>query len=152
MEDRRGRFINPHPARQPDTEQTARHGHPAEPVEILQLPDGSLVTIQPPMPEVTPIARSRAQPLRLMNAPRRDEGTASVMMAWPGTNRPLANTKNAPPEISTAQTGSRPECVMNNVTTDATATRPEKTRKRPNLSASFPMSGAVNTVSTPPVK
>src|SRR5882672_535000 len=68
-------------------------------------PEGALVTIQPPTPDMTPIARSRAQPLRLMKAPRRDAGTASVMIACPGTNRPLANTKKAPPEISTAQTG-----------------------------------------------
>ena len=43
-------------------------------------PDGALVTTQPPMLDATPIARSRAQPLRLMNAPRREAGTASVMM------------------------------------------------------------------------
>src|SRR5207244_11486056 len=106
-------------------------------------PDGSLVTIQPPRLEVTPIVRSRAQPLKLMNAPRREAGTASVMIACPGTNRPLANTKNAPPETNTAQTGIRPECVMNKITMEAMPTRPEKTRKLPRRSASLPISGAV---------
>src|SRR6185436_6674842 len=109
--------------------------------KFANCPDGCLTTIQPPMLDAIPIARSRAQPLKLMNAPRRDAGTASVMIAWPGTNLPLANTKNKPARTSTAQTGSRPECVMTSVTTEATTTNPEKTRKRPSESASLPMSG-----------
>ena len=89
------------------------------------------------------MAKSRAQPLKLMKAPRRDAGTASVMIACPGTKRPLAKTKNAPPETSTAQTGRRPEFAMNNVTKLAMTTNTVNTRRRPKRSAIAP---AVRTV------
>ena len=67
-------------------------------------------------------------------------------------NRPLAKTKNNPPKTNTTQTGTGAKFEMSNVTTHATATNPEKTRKRPNESASLPTSGAVKTVKIPPVK
>ena len=54
--------------------------HPSQ-WKFANCPEGCLVTIQPPMPDVTPMAMSRAQPLRLMKAPRRDAGTAMVMIA-----------------------------------------------------------------------
>lgn len=103
------------------------------------------------MLDANPIAKSRAQPLKLMNAPRRDAGTASVIIACPGINRPLANTKNIPACTITTHGGKCPELEIHKVTAQATTTKPVNTRNRPNESAHLPTTGAVNTVSTPPV-
>jgi len=59
-----------------------------------------------------PDARSRAQLVRLRKAPRRDDGTARVTIACPGTNRPLANMKKNPVSVRVAQTGSGPAFVI----------------------------------------
>ncbi|MDQ8188447.1 hypothetical protein, partial [Pelagicoccus sp. SDUM812002] len=51
------------------------------------------MTINPLAVDAAPEAISRAQPLKLMKAPRRVGETASVMIACPGTKRPLTKTK-----------------------------------------------------------
>jgi hypothetical protein len=48
---------------------------------------------------------SRAQLLRLKNAPRRRGGTARLRIAWAGMNRPLAKTKNDPPRSTSQKSG-----------------------------------------------
>ena len=53
---------------------------------------------------------------------RRDDGTASVTMAWPGTNRPLANMKNRPAKVRVAHTGNGPALAIARTITEAIRT------------------------------
>ena len=78
-----------------------------------------------------PDARSRAQLLRLRNAPRRDDGTASVTIACPGTKRPLAKVKNRPASTSVPHTGSGPAFAIIRMMAHAATTMMVNTRWRP---------------------
>src|SRR6478735_5248983 len=80
-------------------------------------------TSQPPKVELIPDARSRAQLDRLRKAPRRDDGTARVRIACPGTKRPLANMKKNPASTNVAQTGNGPEFAIVRMTIEAPTTR-----------------------------
>ena len=100
-------------------------------LKCMRCPPGCLDTIQPPTVELTPDARSRAQLVRLKNAPRREEGTASVTIAWPGTKRPLAKTKKSPDNTSVVQIGNGPAFAIASIMIDAATTIYVNTRCRP---------------------
>ena len=90
------------------------------------------VTAEPPFGVVKALL-----PTRLRKAPRRDDGTARVMMACPGTKRPLEKTKNRPASISVAQTGNGPAFAIARMTREAANIMMVKTRWRPWRSPSI---------------
>ena len=94
----------------------------------------------------------KAVVVRTAKEVRREDGTASVMIAWPGTKRPLAKTKNNPASASVAQGGNGPAFAIARMMTHAISTMIVKTRWRPCRSASRPTCGAVTTLSAPPIK